>query len=174
MTTRRSLVLSMMLLLLPSLAVSQQGFRPLPKLVVNAKYVLVTTYQGYDLTNPNILPGDRRAVIDVQNAIRKWGHYALANRPEDSDLILLVRKGRAVATQPQVRVEVGSSRPAQLGADAPVDLGDSRDMLAMYDSTVGVDSAPLWRDIMSEGLAAPDVELVQKLRKAVEQAAKVP
>lgn len=174
MTACRSSLLSVMLLLLPSLAVSQQGYRPLPKLVVHARYVLVTTYEGYDLTSPKILPDDRRAVLDVQNAITKWGRYALAYRPEDADLILLVRKGRIVAAQPQMRVEVGSNRPTQLGADAPVDIGDSRDMLAMYDSAVGIDSAALWRDSVSGGLDAPNVELVQELRKAVDQAAKVP
>jgi hypothetical protein len=37
----------------------------LPNLVVRAKYVLVTTYNGPDLTNPKVLPDDRQAVADV-------------------------------------------------------------------------------------------------------------
>jgi len=36
------------------LAYSQHGFKPLPKLVVQAKYVQVTTYQGYNLASPNV------------------------------------------------------------------------------------------------------------------------
>jgi len=54
---------------------SQLALKPLPKLVVHAKYVLVTTYQGYDLSNPNIMPDDRKAVVAVQDAIKKWGRY---------------------------------------------------------------------------------------------------
>jgi hypothetical protein len=81
---------------LSSLAYSQHGFKPLPKLVVHAKYVLVTTYQGYNLASPNVMPDDREAVVAVQNAIKKWGKYELAYKPEDADLILLVRKGRIV------------------------------------------------------------------------------
>ena len=42
-----------------------QGYDPLPKLVVHAKYVLVTTYAGDNLTNPHMMPDDRQAVVDV-------------------------------------------------------------------------------------------------------------
>ena len=45
----------------------------LPKLVVHAKYVLVTTCNGPDLTNPKVLPDDRQAVADVEEALEEVG-----------------------------------------------------------------------------------------------------
>ena len=125
------------------LAYSQHGFKPLPKLVVQAKYVLVTTYQGYNLASPNVMPDDREAVVAVQNAIKRWGKYELAYKPEDADLILLVRKGRIVATQPQVRLGKSSTKPLEVSGAAPVNAGDARDMLAMFEAQKGLDGPAL-------------------------------
>lgn len=157
----------------PVLAAAQ-GYDPLPKLVVHAKYVLVTTYAGDDLTNPHVMPDDRQAVVDVQNAIKKWGRYALAYQTKDADLILLVRKGRVAESVPGIRVGVGSDTKTGIGADVPSDVGDPRDMLALYDAASGLDSAPLWRDLMKGGLNPPGMSLVVELRDAVDAAAKVP
>jgi hypothetical protein len=69
----------------------------LPKLVVSAQYVMVITECGDPAEqplNPHIMAEDRQAVSDVQNAIEKWGRYTIAYRPQDADLILVVRKGR--------------------------------------------------------------------------------
>jgi len=159
---------------LSSLAYSQHGFKPLPKLVVQAKYVLVTTYQGYNLASPNVMPDDREAVVAVQNAIKKWGKYELAYKPEDADLILLVRKRRIVATQPQMRLGKSSPTPLEVSGAALVNARDARDMLAMFEAQKGLDGRALWRNFVSGGLDAPDVQLVQQLQKAVEEAAKVP
>lgn len=159
---------------LSTVGYSQQTLKPLPKIVVHAKYVLVTTDKGYDLSDPNILPGDREAVVAVQNAIKKWGRYELAYRPKDADLILLVRKGRVMETQPQLRVGKSSTTPWEVGGTAPVDAGDPRDMLAAYEAENGLDAAPLWRDSLKGGLDTPGVALVQQLRKAVDDAAGVP
>lgn len=62
-----------------------------PKVLINAKYVYVTSYDGgqYDF---NLLPEDRQAIASVQDAIQKWGHYVLVYRPEDADMILAVQK----------------------------------------------------------------------------------
>jgi hypothetical protein len=61
----RRLLSSCFLLLLPAICVGQQALKPLPKLVLHAKYVLVTTYEGYDLSLAQVYPDDRQAVIDV-------------------------------------------------------------------------------------------------------------
>ena len=86
-----------------------QSYNPLPKLVVHARYVLVTTYAGDDLTNPHVMPDDRQAVVNVQNAIKKWGRYALAYQAKDADLILLVRKGRFAEALQGMQVGAGSN-----------------------------------------------------------------
>lgn len=151
-----------------------QGYNPLPKLVVHARYVLVTTNAGDDLTNPHVMPDDREAVVDVQNAIKKWGRYTLVYQAKDADLILVVRKGRLAESVPGVRVGTGSNTKPSVGADVPTDVGDPRDMLALYDAASGLDSAPLWRDLMKGGLSPPRMLLMGELRDAVDAAAKVP
>ena len=62
-----------------------------PKVLMNAKYVYVTSYDG-DQYNFNILPEDRQAIASVQDAIQKWGHYILVYRPQDADMIIAVQK----------------------------------------------------------------------------------
>jgi len=170
----RRFVPILLVLLLAAGAAVAQGFDPLPKLVLHARYVLVTTNSGYDLTDPHMMPDDRRAVLDVQNAIKKWGRYALAYNERDADLILLVRKGRIVATQPGFRVDAGSGTKPTIGADAPTDIGDPRDMLALYNATGGLNASPLWRGTAADGLNPPQMTLVGDLRTAVDKAAKVP
>ena len=120
------------------------------------------------------MPDDRQAVVDVQNAIKKWGRYALAYRAKDADLILLVRKEHIVESQPGVRLGAGSNTKPTIGAEAPTDVGDARDMLALYDAANGIDSAPLWRSLVKGGLDPPQMALVGDLRAAVDAAAKVP
>ena len=164
----------LLLLVLSATFAAAQGYNPLPKLVVQAKYVLVTTYAGDDLTNPRMMPDDRQAVVDVQNAIKKWGRYALAYRTQDADLILLVRKGHVVESLPGMRVGAGSNTKPTMGAEVPTDVGGARDMLALYDATNGIDSAPLWRDLMKGGLNPPQMALMGELRGAIDAAAKVP
>ena len=167
--------LSFLFLLLSCSAIAfGQGYNPLPKLVVHARYVLVTTYAGDDLTKYQVMPDDRQAVVDVQNAIQKWGCYALAYDAKNADLILLVRKGHTVESQPGLKIGAGSNTKASVGAVAPTDIGDSRDMLALYDAADGIDSPPLWRVLMNDGLDPPQMRLVGELRSAVDKAAKVP
>jgi hypothetical protein len=168
-------ILWFVLLFLSAVSTVAQGYDPLPKLVVHAKYVLVTTYAGDDLTNPHVMPDDRQAVVDVQNAIKKWGRYALAYQAKDADLILLVRKGHLAESMPGMRIGAGSNTKPGVGAEVPTDVGDSRDMLALYDATNGgVNSAPLWRDLMKNGLNPPQMLLVGELHDAVDAAANVP
>ena len=147
----------------------------LPKLVVHAKYVLVTTYNGPDLSNPKVLQDDREAVVEVEEALRKWGRYIVVNgTSQPPDLILLVRKGRIAAVRPSVQVHAGSDSRTTVGPNADADMGSSQDMLALYEGPEGIDSAALWRGMQSGGLEPPSMQLVQQLRTAVEEAAKVP
>ena len=121
-----------------------------------------------------MMPDDRQAVIDVQNAIKKWGRYALAYRAKDADLIILVRKGHVVESLPGIRLGAGSNTKPTAGTEVPTDVGDPRDTLALYDAPEGIDSAPLWRDLMKGGLNPPQMSLVEELRDAIDAATKVP
>jgi hypothetical protein len=142
-----------------------------PELVTNAKYVFVTAYNGDQFAN-GLLPGDRRAITEVQDAVRKWGYYRVAYKPEDADIIFLVRKGRYVGVQPGVQIHAGSQRPTSAEAGSNADAGDPWDELSVHDAKLGVDSPPLWLGRSRDGLNAPDPRLVQQLRAAVESSVK--
>lgn len=61
----------------------------IPRTLANARYVYVTAYDG-DQFDPELLPDDRAAINNVQDAIRQWGKLALVYRPEEADVILMV------------------------------------------------------------------------------------
>ncbi len=56
-----------------------------PKTLTNARYVYVAAFDG-DEFNPNLLPEDRAAIVNVQDALRQWGRYVIVYRPEDADI----------------------------------------------------------------------------------------
>jgi len=171
--TKRALCFFLAFLFVPfSIAKEKQSF---PKMIVSAKYVLVTNYFSDNLADPRVPPLDRQAVIDVEDAMRDWGRYTLVNDRKDAELIILVRKGRTAETQNGIGIHAGSNRPTpSVGPITDADAGDPQDMLAVYNASLGTDTAPIWRDRMTEGLSAPKVELVRELRTKVEAAAKNP
>jgi len=63
----------------------------MPRLVDNARFVYVTTYDGPSWS-ANVLPEDRQAVADVQDALKKWGKYIVVYEPGKADLILAVQR----------------------------------------------------------------------------------
>src|SRR5262245_49432815 len=58
--------------------------------VKNARFVYVTSYDGNEF-NFNVLPEDRQAIANVQNAVQQWGYYVVVYRPEQADIILAVQ-----------------------------------------------------------------------------------
>ncbi|HEX4785651.1 MAG TPA: hypothetical protein VH350_15015 [Candidatus Sulfotelmatobacter sp.] len=171
--TRRALCFSLAFLLVSfSPAKDKPTF---PKMIASAKFVLVTTYFGDNIADGRVPPADRQAVIDVQDAIRDWGHYTVVYERKAADLIILVRKGRIAETQDGIGIHAGSNTPRpSLGPITDADAGDPQDMLAVYNAALGIDNAPLWRDRMNNGLNAPELKLIRELRTKVEAAAKTP
>ena len=115
--------------------------QPFPKTLINARYVYVTSYDG-DQFDRNILPEDRQAIADVQNAVREWGHYILVYNPKDADMILAVQKR------------------------------GSEDVLAVYDPAFNQNSTYLWRAMGRGGLDQNELPLFGYFRVAVENASK--
>ncbi len=112
-----------------------------PALFLNARYVYVTSYDGWQFS-PNLLPEDRQAISDTQNAINKWGKYVVVYNPEWADLIVVVQK-----------------RPTE-------------DVLAVYDAKLGRDSSPLWWSSQRGGLDNNEMPLITKFQDAVNCTAK--
>jgi hypothetical protein len=91
---RFSAVLALLLLLavgaLAAPNVSESKVLTFPKTLTNARYVYVAAYDG-DQFAPNLLPEDRAAIANVQDALQQWGRYVIVYRPQDADMILLVQ-----------------------------------------------------------------------------------
>jgi hypothetical protein len=110
---------------------------PFPGIFRNARYVYVTSFDGSQW-NPNLLPEDRAAIGEVQDAIRSWGHFVVVQEPRDAEMILVVqRRG-------------------------------SEDELAVFDPTRGRDSTYLWRVMARGGLDKNEMPLFQEFRQAFE------
>jgi hypothetical protein len=69
---------------------SAQADQPFPGTLRNARYIYVAAYDG-DQFNRNLLPEDRDAIANVQNALQKWGKLTLVYSPGDAEIILLVQ-----------------------------------------------------------------------------------
>jgi hypothetical protein len=62
-----------------------------------AKTVYVEAADG-SYSNPGLLSADRQAIKDLEDGLRRWGRYSVADHPEGADLIFVVRKGRGSGT----------------------------------------------------------------------------
>ena len=154
--------------------------KPFPKIITNAKYVYITTYEGSNETSPRLTQADLQAINNLREALRQWGYYTETLHREDADLIFRVRKG---GTDAKTGVNVGGSSgpdrgagPASIGVggDTNANVGPPEDMLEIYDAKVGTNTAPLWRGMEADGLEPPRMGLLQDLRKQVEESAKQP
>ncbi len=88
---RRYLIL--LLAIVCAVPLMAQNAKTMPLQVAQARFVMVTTYYGSNITDARISPEDRQAVADVQDAIQKWKHYHLVYEKRNADIIILVHKG---------------------------------------------------------------------------------
>ena len=135
---RAGWLLALFFLFVSTAALAQEP-KVMPQLVVQARFVYVTTYDG-NQWSPNLLPEDRQAVTDVQDALKKWGKYIVVYRPEDADIIIAVQKR------------------------------GTEDVLAVYQAGLGANSNPLWRGMQQGGLDSQEMELMTRFQRAVDKA----
>jgi hypothetical protein len=147
----------------------------MPALITNATYVFVTTYDG-DLVNPEVPPEDRHAVADVQKALEKWGRYTLVYKPQEADLILVVRTGRALEIKAGIQKSTTTSVASSRGSAQMIggEIGDSRDSLAVYTASPSTQAMPLWRNRAANGLKGPEIPLLKEFQAKVEASRKKP
>jgi len=74
----------------PSSPFRAQTEQPFPGTLRNARFVYVAAYDG-DQFDSRLLPEDRDAIANVQDAIQKWGKLTLVYEPGQADIILLVQ-----------------------------------------------------------------------------------
>ena len=164
----------------------------LPAIFSNARYVYVQAEDG-DIMKPGLVPEDREAIADVQDALKNWNRYAVTLNRKDADLIIIVRKGRLASVQLNGGIGVGatpgingsypSRNPGGTGNANPdrngtvesvgarSEVGPNNDILRVYSlSPQGSLIGPFWSNEMKDGLDAPDVPLLRALKEAVEHA----
>ncbi len=169
--SRRGVCFGLIVLCICTLALAQKKEKKaiFPKLIVGARYVMVTSWYGdqYQMRTP---VEDRQAISDVQNALQKWGRYKPVYRPEDADLIFVVRKGRNASLTGGGTVSAGSPGVG-VGSLGAAEMGNSGDSLLVYDarSPGGADKPALWKMIERGGLDPPEIRAIAKLRKQVEE-----
>lgn len=134
-------ILAILLLVMCTEAVAQQG-QAMPKLVADAQYVYVTSYDGPSWS-PNVKQQDKKAVGDVTAALQKWGRYMVVYRPEEADIIIAVQK-----------------RPS------------SDTFAVYPGKLPGPKSIPLWREMKTGGLDSKELPMMTDFQKAVEAADK--
>ena len=182
------------LVLLPTLALSQNQNtkKTVPAVFNNARYVWVESMDG-DIFTPTLLPADLHAIIDVQNAMQRWGRYVLCADRKDAELIFVVRAGRAGEASTGVGVgnpgtELPDNRnprqkqppdwssPDSMGSEVPMGTkvmvggaaGPPNDLLKVVVGNDRENGTQVWLRSEKDGLGSPNVPLFQQLKKAVD------
>lgn len=192
-------VLVLALMILPVVGFAQKKKKTsTPAVFGTAKYVYVKAEDG-DMFNPRLLPEDRDAISNVVNALHDWGRYTVMPSPDGAELVFIVRKGRigseqaGITTGPRMGPNGGAGNGSQgagpfgtqsadpngtarqSGANVPglssnTDAGPPDDFLEVRMKEPGGDlSSPIWERTMSDGLDAPNVRLLDQLKRAVEK-----
>jgi hypothetical protein len=168
------------LLLLPTLVFAQsQGKKKhsVPAVFNTARYVYVESMDG-DIFTPGLLPADRHAIIDVQNALRDWGRYVLTPDRGDAELIFVVRTGREAEGNIGGTVSGPNSgplgnpgqqqHPGGRGVLFGGEVGPADDLLKVVMGNDANRGIQVWLRSEDGGLASPDVPLLRQLKAAVD------
>jgi hypothetical protein len=177
---------ALVLLLLPALLAAQTAKKKpsTPAAFRNARYAWVEAFNG-DAFTPRVVPEDRQAIADVEDALRDWSRYSLTTSRSQADLVFIVRKGRIASATLGGTVGAGTgpvNRPVSSqgpisdpvgnggGIGVGTEVGSPDDILEVHtlnpDGTLGI---VLWERSFPDGLDAPQVTLIAQLKKAVER-----
>jgi hypothetical protein len=156
----------------------------LPEAFESARTVFVEARDAQDITDLSLDPGDRNAILDVQDGIQAWGRYTLSRSRHDADLVLVVYKGRLRRDQPNSQTPGSlhipiSHSPIQDPADAsqagnntgsPDGMTQEKDELRVYTiQSDGKLKGPIWRSDQERGLNGPNSLLLRRLKDDVEK-----
>ncbi len=113
-------IMVVFLLLLPVLVQAQKKPKKpvVPAVFAQARYVYVEATDGNEF-DPRLLPEDREAIVNIENAIRAWGRYDLTTRREEAELVFVVRKGRLATAEGTI----GVNRLPNAGTDPSAGTG---------------------------------------------------
>ena len=161
-----------------------------PKSILNSRYVYVEAWDG-DFFNPQLPPEDRKAIADVRDAFRTWNRYLITVKRREAEILVVVRKGRAVTVngstggnigsgdrESGTHDELGSNQPKAEGGDKAgvgPEVAGRDDLFFVYlvienGSLLG----PIWIHHQKDGLDTPDIPLFRQFKESIEAATKVP
>jgi hypothetical protein len=129
----------------------------------------------YVVFGTSVSPEDRDAVNNVVDALQNWGLYKVAVRPNQADLVIFVRTGRASRSYNGVHVQTGRTDPNAPSPSATggagrdgIAAGPDEDMFWVYwRSTDGKLNGPIWQQNLKDGLDTPTLVLFQNFKDAV-------
>jgi hypothetical protein len=173
--------------------VAQAAGKPaIPALLERAHYVAF----GYDLGDGVVsanqismvaggtLTEERRVLDAIRRDIEKWGRYAVTDRPENADILVVVRMARRASMDlgsggtgstaaGRSRGESGGGRTVSTRSIGG-QLSSGEDRLVVYESVHGRPGISLWSSGESDGLAGSPPRLYKSFREDVEAATKKP
>ena len=175
------------------LAAQAAGKPVMPALLERAHYVAF----GYDLGDGVVstsqisvvadgtLTEERRVMDAIRRDVEKWGRYVVTNRPEDADILMVVRMGRRASLEMGSGAVGGSdawgrSRGESAGGRGVStrsiggQLSSGEDRLVIYEAVNGRPGTELWGSAESGGLAGSPPRLYKSFREDVEAATKKP
>jgi hypothetical protein len=160
-----------------------------PKAILNSRYVYVEAWDG-DFFNPHLLPEDRKAILDVQNALQAWNRYLVTVKRSEAEILVAVRKGRIASVNASVCGRGGSGpvesgRHDELGSNQPKAEGGDKagvgpeiawrdDIFFVYlvnenGSLIG----PMWIHHQKDELGTPDIPVFKEFKESIAAASKV-
>ncbi len=199
MLTRMVAAVALILLLTSPVSAREKKKTTLPNYVleVHTAAVIINPESETPLANPG---ENRTAQDDVERALMKWGRLQPVIDTGTADLVILVRRGRAMSPtlgggppndrpiiiQPDeggVRVGVQSGtpprttsgpHPRESGPRLGTESASAEALFEVYRGGVQypLDSAPVWRYVGKNALQPPTVPAVLEFRKAIEEAEK--
>lgn len=159
-------------------AQNQKKKHALPAVFQNSHFVYVEAMDGNEF-QPGLLPEDRRAIADMEQAVRDWNRYVLTSQASDAELVFILRTGRVASatlgasvgspTVPAMGSPAGQHQTSGLGGSVRGGAGPADDYLEVrVRMPDGQLSAPIWQRTLADGLEGPDLPLFQQLKKAIE------
>ncbi|HEY2823120.1 MAG TPA: hypothetical protein VGJ06_18900 [Candidatus Acidoferrum sp.] len=148
-----------------------------PKALLVARYAYVEALDG-DIYSLNLIPEDREAIVNVENALRGWKHYDVTMRRSDAEILFVVRKERIASVKVGGTISHGpipgtSDPDTRVGTQLGAEVGPNEDMLYVYlINPDGKKMGPIWKEYLKDGLDRPEMPLFQKFKGQVDAASK--
>jgi len=149
--------------------------------LAQARYVAL----GYDLgdrflserqaivDSDRVTPEDRRALEVIRELLEDWDRYVIVDRPDQAELLVVVRKGRRMVLGGGLPVgPVGGGQVGRTGPSFRGEVSSAADMLSIYESNGGQPGTLLWRETRANGLSGSPPLLFEGFKSAVERVPK--